>query len=234
MNTSTIVALVVVVVVLVLAVLIARPFVRRRRLQQRFGPEYQRAVERHDTRADAERDLMDREKRHNQLELRPLPTEVRDRYAQQWTGVQAQFVDAPERTVADADRLVTALMAERGYPTEGYQQQAADLSVEHASTIEHYHAAHDARERIGDGGASTEDLREAMVHYRVLFTELLDGDGDGDRDVRVDDGDVREDMDADARDAAVDADARGAVTDADAERERGRTGHHHAARRDGG
>jgi len=230
MDTSAIVAVIAVIVVLVVAVLVVRPMLRRRRLQQRFGPEYDRVVQSHDNRAVAERELVEREKRYRQLELRPLSSETRERYSTQWTEVQARFVDAPESTVGEADRLVTALMAERGYPTEGYEQQLADLSVEHASTLEHYRAAHDVQERIGTGEASTEDMRTAMLHYRALFTELLstgtDGEPDtgrpdtvmagtaGGQDLRGDPGDLdtdRRDLDRDAD--RVDTDRRDADAD---------------------
>ncbi|HET9944952.1 MAG TPA: hypothetical protein VFR56_04825 [Actinomycetes bacterium] len=185
MNTSTIIAVVAVVVVLVVAVLALRPLLRRRRLQERFGPEYHRAVETHGDRSKAERDLVERERRYKELDLRPLSPEARERYGTQWTGVQARFVDAPEATVAEADRLVTALMADRGYPTEGYEQQLADLSVEHSTTLEHYRAAHDIQQRSSEGQASTEDLRNAMVHYRTLFVDLLEPDADADHDDRA-------------------------------------------------
>jgi hypothetical protein len=170
---------IVVIVVIVAAVLLVRPMVRRRRLQQRFGPEYDRTVSSHDSRSEAERELVDRERRHSRFELRPLSQESRERYTREWADVQTRFVDAPEGTVSDADALVIELMAERGYPTEGdHEQRAADLSVEHASTLQHYRDAHDVQERATGGQASTEDLRRAMVHYRVIFVELLDLDDD--------------------------------------------------------
>ena len=180
MDTSAIIAIVVVIVVLVVAVLVARPLMRRRRLRERFGPEYDRALESHDNRAVAERDLIEREKRYRELDQRPLAPEARDRYAAQWTQVQAQFVDEPEGAVTEADRLVTIVMRERGYPTEGFEQQLADLSVEHANTLEHYRAAHHIRQGIGTGETSTEDLRNAMVHYRELFVDLLERGTDSD------------------------------------------------------
>lgn len=172
MSTGAIVAIVVVVVVLVAAAVVLAPVMRRRRLREKFGPEYERVVETHDDRATAERELRERERRHAQLEIRPLDDQTRERYHQQWTQVQERFVDDPESAVAEADELVTALMSERGYPTEGYEQQLADLSIEHSRTLGHYRSAHDTRLRVGDG-ASTEDLREAMVHYRTLFEDLL-------------------------------------------------------------
>jgi len=173
MSTGAIVAIVVVIVLLVLAVLVAVPMTRRRQLKSRFGPEYDRAVEAHDDRGAAERELRDRERRHAGLEIRPLPAETRERYGQQWAELQERFVDDPGSAVAEADELVTALMAERGYPTDGYEQQLADLSIDHSRTLDHYRSAHETRQRVGGDGASTEDLREAMVHYRTLFEDLL-------------------------------------------------------------
>jgi hypothetical protein len=182
MSTGAVVAIVVVIALLVLAVVIAVPMMRRRQLKSKFGPEYDRAVETHENRSLAERELRDRERRHARLEIRPLAPEKREQYGQQWAQVQERFVDDPQGAVAEADELVTALMAERGYPTDGYEQQLADLSIDHSRTLDHYRAAHDTRQRVGgevgevgEGreGASTEDLREAMVHYRALFEDLL-------------------------------------------------------------
>lgn len=173
MSTGAIVAIIVVIALLVLAALVAVPMVRRQQLKAKFGPEYDRAVEAHDDRAVAERELRDRERRHARLEIRPLAPDARERYGQQWAQVQERFVDDPESAVAQADELVTALMAERGYPTDGYEQQLADLSIGHSRNLDHYRAAHETRQRVGGEGASTEDLREAMVHYRTLFEDLL-------------------------------------------------------------
>jgi hypothetical protein len=173
MSTAAVVVIVVVIVLLVLAVLVAVPMMRRRQLKSKFGPEYDRAVQAHEDRAAAERELRDRERRHTQLEIRPLAADARERYSQQWAQVQERFVDDPASAVAEADELVTALMAERGYPTDGYEQQLADLSIDHSRTLDHYRTAHDTRQRVGGEGASTEDLREAMVHYRALFEDLL-------------------------------------------------------------
>ena len=172
MSTGEIVAIVVVIVLLVAAALVVAPMIRRQRLKQKFGPEYERVVESHDDRSTAERELRERQRRHAELDIRPLDDQTRERYGQQWAQVQERFVDDPESAVTEADELVTALMAERGYPTEGYEQQLADLSIEHSQTLGHYRSAHDTRLRVGDG-ASTEDLREAMVHYRALFEDLL-------------------------------------------------------------
>ncbi|GAA3726197.1 hypothetical protein HDA32_003494 [Spinactinospora alkalitolerans] len=182
MDTGLIIGIVVAAIVLVLivaAVAVIVPGRRRRRLREKFGPEYDRAVERHHDPKAAERELAGREKRHSRLKLRPLSPEARDGYAQGWVRIQERFVDAPVEAVAEADSLVTRLMADRGYPTEGFEQQAADLSVEHARTIDHYRAARDISERSERGESTTEELRTAMVHYRTLFSDLLDRDLSG-------------------------------------------------------
>lgn len=175
MSTGAVVALIVVLVLLIVAVaLLIMQARRRRQLQQRFGPEYERVVADADSRRQAEHELAAREKRHAGLDIRALDPDARDRYSMQWVVVQEQFVDEPSAAVGDAHQLVTALMAERGYPTEGYEQQVADLSVQHANTIDRYRSAHQISERAAAGDASTEDLRQAMVHYRALFEELLE------------------------------------------------------------
>ncbi|MEU0398531.1 hypothetical protein ABZ208_38540 [Streptomyces sp. NPDC006208] len=139
---STIIIIVAVVVVLALVALALWTMARRRHLRERFGPEYERTVEAKHSRGAAGRDLRAREERHETLEIRPLPSTVRDRYARDWTSVQEHFVDRPDQAVGEADRLVTTLMSERGYPTDSYEQQKRDLSVEHSRTLEHYRIAH--------------------------------------------------------------------------------------------
>lgn len=172
--------MVVVVLVVVAAIaVLSRFFLQRKRLRTKFGPEYERALARNDNRMAAERELVEREREHSKLELRPLTPVTRESYARNWTRIQEQFVDAPSTAVTQADRLVTDLMAERGYPTEGYERQASLLSVEHADTLDHYHEAHAISERQGRGEASTEDLRTAMVHYRTLFQDLLEDGSKG-------------------------------------------------------
>jgi hypothetical protein len=179
MSTVAVVVIVIVVIV-VLAVVgfVVRGQARRRGLQQRFGPEYDRAVESHESTREAEQELLARQKRHDELEIHPLDPEARERHIAEWRQVQERFVDEPESAVTEADRLLVLVMGERGYPTEGYEQQVSDLSVEHASTIDRYRQAHDISTQAEAKQASTEDLRQAMVHYRALFAELLDTDGD--------------------------------------------------------
>jgi len=174
MSAAAVVVLVVVVVLVLAALLVVvRTQSRRRRLRERFGPEYERMVADADEPRAVEQELSAREKRHAELPIRALPADARDRYAREWVDVQERFVDAPVEAVSEADRLVTAVMAERGYPTDRYEQQLEDLSVEHAYTLDHYRAAHEASGRAAAGTATTEDLRQAMVHYRALFEELL-------------------------------------------------------------
>jgi hypothetical protein len=175
MSDGAIAVLAAAVVILVVAavILVAMRARRRRRLQERFGPEYERAVSETGNRREAETELAQREKRHDELELRELSAASRSRYATEWRQVQEHFVDAPEKATGEADALITAVMSERGYPTGGYEQQAADLSVEHARTLDHYRRAHEVIALVGQGNASTEDLRQAMVHYRAVFEELI-------------------------------------------------------------
>ncbi|MBL1079351.1 hypothetical protein JK358_33595 [Nocardia sp. 2] len=152
-----------------------RPRMRSRKLRDRFGPEYDRTVQNAQNRRAAEEELAEREKRHQQLQLRDLSEDERQRYTAQWTQVQEQFIDDPARALDAADRLLVNVMADRGYPTESYRQQVADLSVEHARPLEQYRTAHDIAGRAGRGEASTEDMRSAIVHYRTLFVDLLNG-----------------------------------------------------------
>ena len=176
MNTTLIIILVVGAVVVVALIVLALIASRRRALRQKFGPEYDRAVADSDSKLAAERELRQRERRHAELELKPLSPESRAAYAEHWGRVQAQFVDSPEETVRAGDVLVTRLVGEIGYPTDIYDDRIATLSVEHAATLGHYRDAHDIFLRTDRGEASTEQLRQALVHYRALFAELLGND----------------------------------------------------------
>ncbi|MER6472448.1 hypothetical protein [Streptomyces collinus] len=179
MSTGTLLAIIIpIVVVVALIAVVVSMMMRRRHLRERFGPEYERTVQGAGGRMAGERELRQRERRHDALEIKPLPPASRDRYAREWTGVQQEFVDRPQDAVHDADRLVTSLMHDRGYPTEGFEQQMKDLSVEHGRTLEHYRAAHEVESLSTRRQATTEQLRGAMVHYRALFDELL-SDGGG-------------------------------------------------------
>jgi hypothetical protein len=147
---------------------------RTEALQDRFGPEYDRALSTHHDQSKAERELKDREERVDHLNIRPLDREERDRFADRWKTVQAQFVDDPSAATDDADQLVGEVMATRGYPVGDFEQRAADVSVNHPRVVEHYRAAHEIAMRNAHGNADTEQLRQALVHFRALFEDLLE------------------------------------------------------------
>lgn len=173
MSTGAIVAIIVVVIVVAAVLVVVTTGNRRRRLRERFGPEYDRAVSEHGSKRGAEAELAERERHVRELDIRPLSAARQSQYRSEWTAVQEQFVDAPQAAVTGAQTLVSAVMEDRGYPTQPYDQTLADLSVEHASTLDHFRAAHDISQNAAAGTASTEDLRQAMIHYRALFAELL-------------------------------------------------------------
>ncbi|WP_433649301.1 hypothetical protein ACQP2C_21250 [Micromonospora zamorensis] len=174
MSPTQVIVIVLVVLVLVAAAAVAvRQLGRRRALRSKFGPEYDRVVEEQDSRSAAERELRDRERRHAELSLTPLSPESRARYSAAWEELQVRFIDSPGETVGDADELVTRLIEEQGYPTGDFSDQIAHLSVEHARTLSNYRDAHDIHLRNTRGEASTEELRQAVVHYRSLFADLL-------------------------------------------------------------
>lgn len=168
----TVIAVVAVLVVAGLALAVWRGQ-RTRSLRNRFGPEYDHAVEDADKRRDAERDLRDRAKRRDQLEIRDLAPAAAQRYQEQWLTVQQQFVDMPAQSVHDAQALVTTVMRERGYPTDSEDERAAMLSVDHSEVMSSYRSATDIDAQGQAGTATTEDLRQAMQHYRTLFDRLL-------------------------------------------------------------
>jgi hypothetical protein len=147
---------------------------RTSRLRERFGPEYDRTVEKHGGRRPGEADLASRVERREQLEIRHLPADARERYAESWKQVQAEFVDAPAVAVKNADRLVIAVMEDRGYPMDDFERRAADISVDYPQVVERYRSAHGIARKSEEGEATTEDLRQAMQHYRALFEELLE------------------------------------------------------------
>jgi hypothetical protein len=172
-----------VVVVLVLAALLlaARRKQRTSQLQDRFGPEYDRAIETRGDRRAAEEDLAERAERREQLNLRPLAPAARERYSGQWKDTQARFVDDPDVAIGDADRLVGEVMRDRGYPTDDdFERRADDLSVDHPHLVENYRGAHRLVAVSRSRSISTEDQRQAMQHFRGMFDELL-GDEPVDR-----------------------------------------------------
>jgi hypothetical protein len=175
MDNRTVIVLVVVLVAIVVAAAIV--IARRRRsqhLRSHFGPEYDRTVQMQGNPAKAEAVLLEREQRVKKFSLRPLPPADRERYAAEWAAVQRRFVDDPSMAVTQADRLVTTVMAARGYPMTDAEQREADLSVTHPNLVQNYRSARELTQRHAAGESSTEDLRQAMVYFRSLFDELLE------------------------------------------------------------
>ena len=204
---SSQVLIIVIVVLVIVALAVAWYLMRRRELQQRFGPEYERTVEESDNRLAAEKELRERESRHAELELRELEPEARARYTEQWAQIQTRFVDAPENAVAAADDFVTELIGERGYPIDDYDERLSHLSVEHARVLSDYREAHDINLRNQRGEATTEQLRLAVLHYRSLVTDLL-GDDTTERPsepARTDETSQLDDFGREARRGAPDA-----------------------------
>lgn len=168
-----VVAAIVVIVIAIVAVFASRR-ARTSRLQRRFGPEYERALRTNERdQSAAERDLMERETRVKRFHIEELPAGARTRYMEEWRTVQTHFVDEPRSAVVEADNLVENVMRDRGYPMGEFEQRAADLSPDHPQVVQNYRAAHAIASRSENGDASTEELRQAMVHYRTLFTDLL-------------------------------------------------------------
>jgi hypothetical protein len=169
----------VLVVVAVVAVVLGLAMSRRRRsarLKERFGPEYDRAVGELGEQRAAEAELLEREKKRKKLDIVSLAPEAREAHAATWRKVQAEFVDAPQDAVGRAERLVTRVMRERGYPIDDFDQRAADISVDHPDIVENYRSAHAIYQSQHNGDISTEDARQAFVHYRALFDRLLGSD----------------------------------------------------------
>lgn len=146
---------------------------RRRRLRERFGPEYDRLLGERQSRRTAEAELAARERRVRKLRLHDLTADARDTYSARWTEVQERFVDEPSGAIADAEALVETVMRARGYPVSEYQQTVADLSVAHARTLDRFREAHEVSVRAAAGDVATEELRIAFLQYRELFGELL-------------------------------------------------------------
>ena len=149
-----------------------RARVRRAELQRKFGPEYDRAVEQYGP-DRADRELLSRARRVDHFKSRELSAVDRARFLNSWTSLQAQFVDDPSVAVAGADELINEVMRARGYPTEDFEQRLADLTVEHAGVVQHYRAAKALADSNRHGQVNTEELRQAVVHYRFLFADLL-------------------------------------------------------------
>ncbi len=173
MDSTTLIAIVVIVAAIAVVGLIMASRQKSAKLRSQFGPEYERTLEDAQGRHKAERELREREKRVQKFKLHPISTEQRLRYADAWRAVQADFVDDPKSAVTRADALLDDVMAARGYPAAEFDERAANLSVDHPVFVQNYRSAHDIAERHERGEAGTEDLRQAMIHYRALFDDLI-------------------------------------------------------------
>jgi hypothetical protein len=174
MSTGLLIAIIVVVVILLVVAFVLGQQRRTQRLRDRFGPEYQRTVARTGDRRAGEAELAEREQRRSRFKVAELEPSARQRYAEAWRATQGRFVDDPVAATREADDLVTKVMRDRGYPVDDFEQQADDISVDHPRVAENYRAAHAVSLANARGLASTDDLRQAFVHYRSLFEELLD------------------------------------------------------------
>lgn len=171
-------ALISIIVILAMVIVAGAAYfiIQKRRTEQlrtRFGPEYDRTLKETGKRSEAEATLGERAKRVEHLKLRPLTREESVRFTEAWKRIQSLFVDDPKAAVTQADQLLGEVMSTRGYPVTDFNQRAADISVDHPRVVENYRAGHDIALRHAKGEASTEDLRQAMIHYRTLFNDLV-------------------------------------------------------------
>ncbi|MGB2626977.1 MAG: hypothetical protein WAK20_09325 [Candidatus Acidiferrum sp.] len=172
MSNPTLVIVVVIAVAVVLAVALMTRAQRRARLKARFGPEYNRVVEETGSAERAEAKLEKLANRVDRFKIVPLSATAREDFVAAWTRIQGRFVDDPSNALSDADRLIQKLMRTRGYPVSDFEQRARDLSVDHPEIVEHYREGHAISVRHAEGRANTEDMRQAMIHFRMLFEEM--------------------------------------------------------------
>ncbi len=181
MDTNTLLLVILAAVVVIVALVAVTIGNRRRRseqLREHFGPVYGQTVDEFGgDKKRAEEELAARTKRVESFDIHPLNPKERDRFQEEWRKTQAEFVDAPDRAITDADRLIKQVMQAEGYPVGDFEQRAADLSVDYPTVVTNYRAAHELALKNEKGKATTEDLRQAMVHYRALFDNLLKSDG---------------------------------------------------------
>jgi hypothetical protein len=179
MNTVGWIILGIVVFAVIVLLAMAARWRSQAHLKERFGPEYDREVAARGSEREAQRHLRDVAGRRDRLDIRQLDPADRERYTRRWQAVQTEFVDQPSRALDEADRLVTDVMKDRGYPVDDFNERAELVAADHPEVVEHYRAAHAAQQRQVPGqdangrGVDTEELRQAFVHYRALFDELV-------------------------------------------------------------
>jgi hypothetical protein len=186
MNTNSLISILIVALVLIaiaITVWFATRKVRSDKIRQKFGPEYDYAIQQEGDTKKAEQALQNRQKRVEQLIIRPLEQNVRDRYTAEWMEIQALFVDDPKVAVDQANRLITEVMIARGFPVADFEQRAADLSVLYPNFVPNYRNAFEIAQKSQNNGTSTEELRTALVYYHSLFDELLETDHSREREL---------------------------------------------------
>jgi hypothetical protein len=174
MSSTTAILIILVILALAVAAWALMERQKTRKLRGRYGPEYDRLAQQEQSARRAEAILEQREKRVSKFRIRPLQEQERARFAGEWRTVQERFVDNPRGAVSDADRLINEALKARGYPMAEFEQQAADLSVQYPNVVENYRKAHKIAIEDRQGSATTEDLRQAMQHYRNLFEDVLE------------------------------------------------------------
>jgi len=179
MTNAAAVISIIVIVALLLAIFLMLAFSprspwQRAKLRERFGPEYDRAVEQYGSTSRAHRELAARAKRARRFKLNRLTDAQKADFAENWARIQARFVDEPAIAVREANDLITSILAALGYPRVDFEQRVADLSVDHPNVVQHYRAAHALAQAHPEAQADTEELRQAIVHYRALFAELVE------------------------------------------------------------
>jgi hypothetical protein len=175
-NTTYLTILAVVLVLVILGAILWPMLARRKRserLHEHFGPEYDHTVEALGDEKKAQTELDERQKHVKALDIRPLSDAERERYLADWAAVQSKFVDEPPQATVEADHLIMEVMQLRGYPVSDFEQRAADLSVSYPALVSNYRAAREIASKNEQQQADTEELRQAMIHYRSLFEELL-------------------------------------------------------------
>jgi len=173
---STYMAITVVLVLVIIGAILGLVLARRRRserLHDQLGPEYDRTVQAMGGEKKAQTELEERRKHVEALDIRPLSLSERERYLADWTAVQSKFVDEPGQAIVDADRLIMQVMQTRAYPVSDFEQRAADISVNYPALVSNFRAAREIAVKNEQQQANTEELRQAMIHYRSLFEELL-------------------------------------------------------------
>ena len=190
-TTNTITIVTAIVLVLVIGGLLGMLFARRqrtKRLQERFGPEYDRTVREVGDQRRAEDELEARLGHVKALEIRPLSAQETENFTREWQLAQAEFVDEPLAALQKANQLIKEVMSTKGYPVDDFEQRAADISVDYPDLVIDYRELRAIATKGDDEAVTTEEMRQAMVHARALFEHLVQPE------VKLEDTDQKEKM----------------------------------------